>query len=230
MADAAQPIGPPVDATPAQLPGPVTLTGRFGSVVRLDPARHASALWQTIGRHNGIWTYMASGPFADETAFAAWLAQREGDKDPYFYAVLDGSGRAVGISTLMSTRPVMRVIETGHIVYGPELARTPLATETQYLLARYAFETLGYRRYEWKCDSLNAPSRRAALRYGFSFEGIFRQHMIVKGHSRDSAYFAMLDSEWPSRKASFERWLAPDNFDSAGRQKSSLGSFNEQKV
>ena len=113
----------------------------------------------------------------------------------------------------------MRVIEVGHIVYSPALQRTPLATEAQYLLARYVFETLGYRRYEWKCNALNAASRRAALRFGFTFEGVFRQHMIVKGRNRDTAWFSMLDGEWPARKAAFERWLAPDNFDADGRQK-----------
>lgn len=231
MAAAAQPIGPPVDSSPAQVPGPVTLAGRFGSVARLDPARDTAALWQAVGRHDETWTYISSsGPFADEATFAAWLVERETQKDPYFYTILDGNGGAVGISALMGTRPAMRVVEIGHIVYGPELQRTPLATETQYLLARYAFETLGYRRYEWKCDTLNARSRRAALRYGFTFEGIFRQHMITKGHSRDSAYFSMLDSEWPSRKANFERWLAPENFDGNGRQKFSLAALNEQKV
>jgi RimJ/RimL family protein N-acetyltransferase len=117
----------------------------------------------------------------------------------------------------------MRVVEVGHIVYSPALQQTPLGTEAQYLLARHAFETLGYRRYEWKCNALNAPSRRAALRYGFQFEGILRQHMIVKGRTRDTAYFSMLDSEWPARKAAFERWLAPENFDRDGRQKTKLG-------
>ena len=120
----------------------------------------------------------------------------------------------------------MRVIEVGHIVYSPALQRTPLATEAQYLLARYAFETLGYRRYEWKCDALNAASRRAALRYGFTFEGIFRQHMIAKGRNRDTAWFSMLDSEWPARKAAFERWLAPENFAADGRQIVSLSALN----
>jgi RimJ/RimL family protein N-acetyltransferase len=126
----------------------------------------------------------------------------------------------------MENRPAMRVIEVGHIVYGGPLQRTPLATEAQYLLACYAFETLGYRRYEWKCNALNAPSRRAATRYGFTFEGIFRQHMIVKGRSRDTAWHAMLDSEWPARKRAFETWLAPDNFDAGGRQKTRLAALN----
>jgi RimJ/RimL family protein N-acetyltransferase len=124
--------------------------------------------------------------------------------------------------SLMEIRPTHRVIEVGNIVYSPALQRTPLSTEAQYLIARYAFETLRYRRYEWKCNALNAPSRRAALRFGFSYEGLFRQHMIVKGHNRDTAWYSMLDSEWPARKAAFERWLAPENFDSNGRQKTKL--------
>jgi RimJ/RimL family protein N-acetyltransferase len=124
----------------------------------------------------------------------------------------------------MEIRPAMRVVEVGHIVYSPALQRTPLSTESQYLIARYAFETLGYRRYEWKCDALNAASRRAAARFGFTDEGLFRQHMIVKGHSRDTAWFSMLDSEWPARKQAFERWLDPENFDREGRQKARLGS------
>ena len=147
-------------------------------------------------------------------------------EDPYSYAVIDPSGAAVGIATLMDIRPAARSVEVGHIVYSPALQRTPLGTEVQYLLARYAFETLGNRRYEWKCNALNAPSRRAALRYGFVFEGILRQHTIAKGRNRDTAYFSMLDSEWPARKAAFERWLAPDNFDAQGRQKISLAALN----
>jgi RimJ/RimL family protein N-acetyltransferase len=126
----------------------------------------------------------------------------------------------------MEIRPAMRVIEVGNIVYAPALQRTPLATEAQYLLARYVFEALGYRRYEWKCNALNAPSRRAAVRFGFTFEGLFRQHQIVKGRNRDTAWFSMLDTEWPARKAAYERWLAPDNFDAAGRQKLSLAALN----
>ena len=141
----------------------------------------------------------------------------------------DPNGRALGMVTLLEIRPAMRVIEVGFIVYSPALQRTPLATETQFLLARYIFETLGYRRYEWKCDLLNAPSCRAALRYGFVFEGIFRQHMITKGHNRDTAYFSMLDSEWPARKRAFERWLGPENFDGKGRQKLSLAALNGPK-
>ena len=221
-----QPVGPPVAATPAQRPGPVTLEGRHGRVERLVQ-HHDAALWRAVEGHDQIWTYMSAyGPMADFAAFSAWLGGRVRLDDPYSYAVVERSGRAVGIATLMDIRPAMRVCEVGHIVYSPALQRTPLGTEAQYLLARYVFETLGYRRYEWKCNVLNAPSRRAALRYGFVFEGILRQHMIAKGRSRDTAYFSMLDSEWPARKAAFERWLAPENFDSDGQQKVSLSELN----
>lgn len=149
--------------------------------------------------------------------------------DPYSYVVVAPVGGAVGIVTLMQIRSATRVVEVGNIVYGTPLQHTPLATEAQYLLARYAFDTLGYRRYEWKCDAFNAASRRAALRYGFVFEGIFRQHMIIKGHNRDTAWFSMLDSEWPARKTNFERWLAPENFTADGRQKLSLRAMNGAK-
>ncbi len=231
MTEVTRPVGAPVDPTPARLPGPVALSGRFGSVVRLDARRDAGHLWQALRGHDEVWTYMSTyGPFADEPAFSAWLAERQTLKDPYYYTVFDPGGRALGLATLMEIRPTMRVIEVGHIVYSPALQRTPLATETQYLLARYVFETLGYRRYEWKCDSLNAPSRHAATRYGFVFEGILRQHMIAKGRNRDTAYFSTLDGEWPARKLNFERWLAPENFDHNGRQKLSLAALNGQKA
>jgi RimJ/RimL family protein N-acetyltransferase len=227
MMDVARTVGSPVDTTPARIPEPVTLSGHFGSVARLDASRDTAGLWRAFHGHDEIWTYISRyGPFADEPTFSTWLAERAKLNDPYSYTVLDATGRALGLVTLMEIRPAMRVIEVGFIVYSPALQRTPLATETQYLLARYVFETLGYRRYEWKCDSLNAPSCRAALRYGFVFEGIFRQHMITKGRSRDTAYFSMLDSEWPARKLAFERWLSPENFDSEGRQKLSLTTLN----
>jgi len=218
------PLGPPVDPTPAQLPGPVTLQGRYGTIEKLDAARHGPDLWEAVRGHDAVWTYMSYGPFADSGAFAAWLAEREQLKDPFYYAIVDKIGRAVGVFTLLEIRPAMRVVEVGHVVYSPALQRKPLATEAQYLLAKYAFETLGYRRYEWKCNVLNESSYNAALRLGFSYEGLFRQHMIVKGRSRDTAWFAMLDGKWPTRKAAFERWLAPDNFDSNGLQRTKLAA------
>ncbi len=219
-------VGPAVDARPARRPEPVVLDGRCGLVEKLAP-RHAAALWRAVHGHDTLWTYMRDGPFADEASFAAWIGERARQDDPLTYAVVDPQGEALGIATLMEVRPEMRVIEVGTILYGPALQETALATEAQYLLARYVFETLGYRRLEWKCDALNARSRRAALRLGFTFEGIFRQHMIVKGRNRDTAWHAMLDSDWPARKRAFERWLAPDNFDVAGRQMTRLSVLNE---
>jgi RimJ/RimL family protein N-acetyltransferase len=221
-----QPIGSAVDSRPAERPGAVTLPGRYGAVERLQQAKHGAVLWEAVRSHDRLWTYMAYGPFADEATFSDWLASRQSLTDPYCYAVVAPGGRAVGLATLMSIRPDMRVVEVGHILLSPALQRTPLATEAQYLLARYAFETLHYRRYEWKCDALNAASRRAAQRFGFSFEGVFRDHMIVKGRSRDTAWFAMLEAEWPARKAAFERWLSPDNFAGDGTQKMKLGEMH----
>ena len=222
LPETGQPIGAKVDAKPAPLPGPVTLRGRFVTVERLDAARHGKALWEAFKGRDALWTYSSNGPFADEASFQQWLKERVELKDPYYYAIVSPDGRALGVSTYMEIRPKTRVIEVGHIVYGPELQQKPAATEAQYLLARHAIEELGYRRYEWKCHSLNAASRWAALRLGFEFEGIFRQHMIVKGRTRDTAWFSIIDSEWPRLRRAFEAWLAPDNFDGNGRQKRRL--------
>jgi len=222
-----QPVGLPVDrTTPALRPGPVTLQGRYGRLDKLKP-EHAADLWAAFAGHDLIWTYITKdGPFTSAAEFTPFLAMRAAADDPYAYAIVDPAGRVVGYVTLMRIVPDMRVIEVGHVLYSPALQRTPLGTETQYLLARYVFETLGYRRYEWKCDALNAASRRAALRYGFTYEGTFRQFMIAKGRNRDNAWFSMLDSEWPTCKANFERWLAPENFTADGRQKLSLAAMN----
>jgi RimJ/RimL family protein N-acetyltransferase len=218
------PVGQKVNPNPAQMPDDVSLTGRFGSVERLKAKRHAAGLWQTMAGHDHIWTYIPAGPFVDPAAFATYIEHCEHNPERLFHAVIDPSGQAVGFIALMEIRLAMRVIEVGNIVYAPLLQRTPLATEAQYLIARHIFETLGFRRYEWKCDALNARSRRAAERYGFAYEGLFRQHMIIKGRNRDTAWYSMLDREWPARKAAFERWLAADNFDANGRQKASLAS------
>jgi RimJ/RimL family protein N-acetyltransferase len=222
----ALPLGAPVDSTPADRPAPVTLKGRYGRVEKLS-AGHAASLWAAVRGHDAIWTYMSQyGPFAGAAEFSDWVHQRTTLADPYSYAIVNNDDLCLGIATLMEIKPAMRVIEVGHIVYSPALQRTPLGTEAQYLLARYALETLRYRRYEWKCNALNAASRRAALRYGFAFEGILRQHMIAKGRNRDTAYFAILDSDWPRRKANFERWLSPDNFTADDRQILSLSELN----
>jgi RimJ/RimL family protein N-acetyltransferase len=224
-----QPIGLPVaDPSPAPRPGPVTLQGRYGRVEKLS-AEHAADLRKVFDGQDQVWTYIAtSGPFAAFDEFSAFIAMRAALDDPYGYAIVDSSNRAVGYFNLMRIVPNNRAIEVGGVLYSPVLQRTPLGTEAQYLLARYVFETLGYRRYEWKCDSHNAASRRAAVRYGFTYEATFRQHVIAKGRNRDDVWFAMLDGEWPARKANFERWLAPENFDGEGRQKVSLAALNGQ--
>jgi RimJ/RimL family protein N-acetyltransferase len=222
----AQTVGIAVDPKPALYPGPVTLPGRFGRLERLNAARHGASFWDAVRGHDHIWTYLPDGPFADFAAFSRWLDAVERNEIRYHYAVIDRDERVAGTMSLMEIRQAMRVIEVGYIVYAPAMQRTPLATEAQYLLTRYAFEELGYRRYEWKCDSLNAPSRRAALRFGFMFEGIFRQHMIVKARNRDTAWYSIIDSEWPTRKRAFERWLSPDNLTTDGRQQQSLGALN----
>ncbi len=224
------PVGPPVDARPAPRPKRVVLRGRFVTLAPLDAERHADALFEGAGGggKDRLWAYLADGPFADPAVFKANLAAKATSEAPLFFAVVDNAlQRAVGYQALMRVEPNHRVAEVGAVLYTPALQRTPGATEAQYLFARYIFDDLGYRRYEWKCDALNAPSRRAALRLGFAFEGVFRQHMIVKGRNRDTAWHAVIDSQWPLRRAAFEAWLAPDNFDAAGRQRASLASLRD---
>jgi len=215
----------------AQRPQPICLMGRAVSIVPLDPAAHADALFAgACGKENdALWRYLFEGPFTSRADFDAHLRHKAGSEDYVFCAILDKlSGDAVGYTAYMRIEPAHRVIEVGSILFTPRLQRTIGATEAMYLMARHAFEDLGYRRYEWKCNALNAPSRSAALRLGFTFEGIFRQHMIIKGRNRDTAWFSMLDSEWPKRKAAFERWLDPSNFDTGGRQKTSLSAMNRE--
>jgi RimJ/RimL family protein N-acetyltransferase len=224
-----QPLGPPVDAHPAKRPERVTLSGRAVTLVPLDADAHAQALYEGAngGDKDRVWTYLFDGPFTDAAVFKANIAAKARSADPLFFAILDNaSGSAVGYQTLMRVEPAHRVIEVGNILYTPAMQRTIGATEAQYLFARYVFDDLGYRRYEWKCNDLNAPSKRAALRLGFAFEGVFRQHVIVKGRNRDTAWFSMLDREWPARRAAFERWLAAENFDAAGRQRIALSDLN----
>jgi RimJ/RimL family protein N-acetyltransferase len=200
----------------------VVLEGRHVRIVPLDAASHAAALYEG-SKDPSLWTYLFNGPYTNEAEFRAWLKGREKSEDPLFFTILDRkAGTPAGYCSLMRMEPAHRAIEVGNILYLPTLQRTAAATEAMYLLARYVFDELGYRRYEWKCDSKNSPSRRAALRLGFTFEGIFRQHMIVKGKNRDTAWFSMLDTEWEDRKRAFEQWLDPANFDAEGKQKSAL--------
>jgi RimJ/RimL family protein N-acetyltransferase len=211
--------------SPARRPARGAIDGDLVRLEVLDPERHAKSLFTSshVAGAEDLWQHLPYGPFAGQTDFTAWLEQRAPSDDPLFYAVVDrASMRALGMASFMRIKPDNGVIEIGHIWFAPELQRTRQATEAIFLLAKTAFDELGYRRLEWKCDSLNVPSRRAADRFGFTFEGIFRQHMIVKGRNRDTAWFSITDGEWPLRKAAFETWLSPDNFDSAGQQRRGL--------
>ena len=224
-----QPVGQRVETNPAKRPERITLSGRSISLVPLNAEAHADALFDGAngGDKDRVWTYLFDGPYTDRAVFRANIEAKAKSEDPLFFAIVDNaSGKPLGYQTFLRVEPLHRVIEVGNILYTPAMQRTIGATEAQYLFARYVFDELGYRRYEWKCNDLNAPSKRAAQRFGFSFEGVFRQHMIVKGRNRDTAWFSMLDSEWPAQRAAYEQWLAPDNFDAAGQQKISLLTLN----
>ncbi|MCK0198908.1 GNAT family N-acetyltransferase [Ancylobacter sp. 6x-1] len=226
-------FGREVDTTPAPWPRREVLEGRYVDIVPFDVAAHASDLY-VLSHGDGKdwqWAYLGVPPFESLKAFLSYYAVAAEKQDPLLYAIIDRqTGRAVGHATYLRIEPAHRVIEVGNILFTPALQRTPGGTEAMYLMARYAFETLGYRRYEWKCNALNAPSRRAAERYGFTFEGIFRNHMIIKGQNRDTAWFGMTEEEWPQRAVAFESWLAPENFDAEGRQKVSLGILNARTL
>jgi RimJ/RimL family protein N-acetyltransferase len=224
-------IGIEVDPSPAQRPQRVVLPGRVVTLRPFDAASQAGALYDaTHGQaREDLWRYMGDGPFANFDAYQAAFKKKETSVDPLFWAIMhNATGLPVGQASYLRIEPAHRSIEVGNIIFAPALQRSPGATEAMYLMARYAFDDLGYRRYEWKCNALNQPSRRSALRLGFTFEGVFRQHMIIKGRNRDTAWFSMLDSEWPLRRANFERWLAPSNFDETGRQRLSLSHLNDQ--
>jgi RimJ/RimL family protein N-acetyltransferase len=210
----------------AQLPGPVTLAGHWVTLEPLSAERHTHELWQAVDGHDAVWAWLADGPYANEKQLAEALSVKEAGASAQFLTIVPvGSKRAKGYASFMRIDAPNGVIEVGNVMFSPALQRTPAATEAMYLMARHVFEDLGYRRYEWKCNALNKPSRRAAERLGFTFEGIFRQHMIVKGQNRDTAWFSMLDSKWPARKFAFEAWLAPANFDSQGQQLRTLTDF-----
>jgi len=218
------PIGVHVLAQPARPPAPTSLDGRIVRLMPLDPARDAALLYApTHGDGEVVWTYLADGPYSSAAELERALVRKATSSDAVFHAIVDrASGETRGYASFMRIDVPNRVIEVGNVLFAPSLQATTGATEAMYLMARHAFEDLGYRRYEWKCNDLNAPSKRAAVRLGFTFEGVFRQHMIIKERNRDTAWYSMLDSEWPSRKAAFEAWLAPENFDASGRQKGRL--------
>jgi RimJ/RimL family protein N-acetyltransferase len=214
--------------SPAGRPGRNALNGDLVRLEILDPERHAESLYTSSHGEGAelLWQHLAYGPFSSQEDFTAWLKHRAADTDPLFFAVVEWeSMHALGMASFMRMVPEFGVIEIGHIWFAPQLQRTRHATEAIYLLAKHAFDDLGNRRLEWKCDSLNEPSKRAAERFGFTYEGVFRQHMVVKGRNRDTTWFSMTDGEWPLRRAAFEAWLAPDNFDEEGRQRRSLAAF-----
>ncbi len=223
--DLGQPIGAPVKGDfPRPLPPRSAMQGRYCSVVPLDETLHAPGLFRafaqdTDGRN---WTYLPYGPFDSETEFTEWLKTSCTGPDPLFHTVLDAGGTPVGMASYLRIEPSAGSIEVGHIHFSPLLQRKPSSTETMYLMMRRVFDELGYRRYEWKCDALNAPSRQAAERLGFTFEGVFRQATHYKGRNRDTAWFAIIDKDWPRIRDAFEAWLSPDNFDSTGQQRESL--------
>lgn len=207
----------------------VVLEGRLVRLEPLDPGRHGAALYQAAQGPDAdpaLWDYLFVGPFAGPAEFGAYLKECAATRDPLFFAIVDRrTEQPAGMASYLRITPAHGVIEIGHIWFGTSIQRTPQATEAIYLLARHAFDDLGYRRLEWKCDSLNQRSRRAAERFGFRYEGLFRQHMVVKGRNRDTTWFAMLDEEWPVVRAAFEKWLAPENFDAAGQQQASLATI-----
>src|SRR5689334_5981577 len=220
-----QPIGFAVENwQPARLPSDEPMQGRFCRLERLNPEAHAASLHQanTADAEGRGWTYLPYGPFNTFDSYRAWAEDVCRRSDLVFYAIIDlSTQKAAGVASYLRIDAPNGSIEVGHINYAPSLRRTAAATEAMFLMMERAF-ALGYRRYEWKCDALNEPSRRAAERLGFSFEGIFRQHMIVKGKNRDTAWYSMLDREWPARKQAFEKWLDPANFTPDGRQKTPL--------
>jgi RimJ/RimL family protein N-acetyltransferase len=216
----------PLHWEPVLAPRSLTLRGRYVMLEPLDAGRHCPALWEAVRGRDEVWTWLYDGPFAAEADLRRALAEKQAAANNVFFAIIPEAvpqgGRAAGYASFMRIEPAHGVVEVGNIMLAPALQRTRAATEAMYLMTSHVFDELGYRRYEWKCNAQNEASRRAALRLGFSFEGIFRQHMVIKDRNRDTAWFAMLDRDWPDRKRAFETWLDPTNFDGEGRQKTQL--------
>ncbi len=209
-----------------------TLTGRFCRLEPLDPAAHADALFaaNSADAAGRMWTYLTYGPFATRADYHAWMERVCCGDDPLFFAIVDlKTDLPAGVAAYMRIDPTNGVIEVGHLAYAPALQRTAASTEAMYLLIDRVF-ALGYRRCEWKCDTLNTPSRAAAERFGFTQEGVFRQAQVTKGRNRDTAWYSIIDTEWPARRTAFKRWLSPDNFDETGRQRASLTSFAGERA
>ena len=220
------PIGAPVpDWTPPRRPDADSLAGRYATLERLDPEKHAALLFRAFAGDDSLWDYMAQGPFSSAAQYHRWVRDVADVTDPVFYAIRNlESGDWEGVASYLRIAPEAGSIEVGNICFAPALQRTRAATEAMYLMMAWAFDA-GYRRYEWKCNALNAPSRRAGQRLGLSYEGVFRQALVVKGRNRDTAWFAAIDAEWPALKESFRTWLAPANFDGTGQQRESLGDM-----
>jgi RimJ/RimL family protein N-acetyltransferase len=220
------PVGPQVSWSPVEPPGRDPLNGRH---VVLRPLRAVDAKDLFAATHlpqgdPAVWAYMSDGPYADVGDLRDALVDAEVSEDPLYFAIVR-EGRVLGRTSYLRITPAFGVIEIGNIVFARALQRTTAATEAIYLLARHAFDDLGYRRLEWKCNALNAASRRAADRFGFTFEGVFRNHQIVKGHNRDTAWYAIIDTDWPVIRSGFEAWLSPDNFDGDGKQRAGLAQL-----
>ena len=201
------------------------MSGIWCRVEILVPEKHAEELYAAYvkQRHDQDWTYLPYGPFEHFDGYQSWLTKTCSGDDPLFHTIIETeTNKAVGVASFLRLQPGVGVIEVGHIHFSPLLQKTPVATEAMFLMMSRVFDELGYRRYEWKCDALNAPSRKAAKRFGFSFEGVFRQATMYKNRNRDTAWFGIIDQDWPIIKKSFQTWLKPDNFDTQGRQKKSL--------
>jgi RimJ/RimL family protein N-acetyltransferase len=214
-------------------PPRTAMTGRYCAIEPLQPGIHSADLYQAYmeDKEHRVWTYMSYGPFQAFEDYRGWLESYGTGDDPLFHAVIDlKSSRAAGVASYLNLKPDVGVVEVGHINYSPQLQRTPAATEAMFLMMRRVFDELGYRRYEWKCDALNAASRRAAERLGFVFEGVFRQATIYKGRNRDTAWYSIIDAQWPALKKAIERWLEPGNFDAQGRQRLRLSNVINQET
>lgn len=210
---------------PPPRPGHEAMAGRFVRLEPLDADRHAFELQEAFQGRDALWDYMPYGPFASGSAYHRWAREREAGEDPRFFVMRDaGSGKCGGIASYLRIAPEAGAIEVGHICISPSMQRGAAATEAMFLMMDWAFRA-GYRRYEWKCNALNLASRRAAQRLGFSFEGVFRQHLIVKGRNRDTAWFSVIDKEWPALSEAFALWLSPSNFDGKGRQRERLSDL-----
>ena len=210
---------------PPAHPGGRVLEGRHVRLEPLEAEAHAGDLYRAFAPDDRLWDYLGYGPFPGAAAYHRWVKDHESSTDPVFLALRNrATGHCGGVASFLRIDQPNGVVEVGHICIGPEMQRTRAATEAMFLMMQWAFDA-GYRRYEWKCNALNLPSRRAAQRLGFSFEGVFRQHMIVKGHNRDTAWFSVIDREWPALREAFTAWLAPANFDAGGQQREKLSDL-----